>query len=43
MLKSLRDNGFKSVATHFNSRGVRTDAPALTVQELLRKAVGGSC
>jgi tRNA (guanine26-N2/guanine27-N2)-dimethyltransferase len=43
MLRSLRYKGFKAVATHFNSRGVRTDAPALTMQELLRKAVGGSC
>jgi len=42
MLRGLRDNGFKAVATHFNSRGVRTDAPALTVQELLRKALGDS-
>jgi tRNA (guanine26-N2/guanine27-N2)-dimethyltransferase len=39
MLRILRDNGFQAVPTHFNSRGVRTDAPALTVQELLRKAV----
>jgi tRNA (guanine26-N2/guanine27-N2)-dimethyltransferase len=41
MLRSLRDNGFKAVATHFNSRGVRTDAPALVMQELLRKAAAG--
>jgi tRNA (guanine26-N2/guanine27-N2)-dimethyltransferase len=39
LIGSLRDNGFTAVATHFNSRGVRTDAPALTVQELLREAV----
>ena len=39
MLQSLRDRGFQAVPTHFNSRGFRTDAPALTVQELLRKAV----
>jgi tRNA (guanine26-N2/guanine27-N2)-dimethyltransferase len=39
MLTLLHDNGFEAVPTHFNSRGFRTDAPALTVQELLRKAV----
>jgi tRNA (guanine26-N2/guanine27-N2)-dimethyltransferase len=39
VLQKLRDKGFQAFPTHFNSRGVRTDAPALTVQELLRKAV----
>jgi tRNA (guanine26-N2/guanine27-N2)-dimethyltransferase len=39
MLQSLRDKGFQAFPTHFNSRGVKTDALALTVQELLRKAV----
>jgi tRNA (guanine26-N2/guanine27-N2)-dimethyltransferase len=39
MLRILRDNSFQAVPTHFNSRGFRTDAPALTVQELLRKSV----
>jgi tRNA (guanine26-N2/guanine27-N2)-dimethyltransferase len=42
MLRNLRDNGFRAVVTHFNSRGIRTDASALTMQELLRKAVAGS-
>jgi tRNA (guanine26-N2/guanine27-N2)-dimethyltransferase len=37
MLKILHDNGFKAVPTHFNSRGVRTDAPALAMQKLLQK------
>ena len=37
LLQVLRDNGFQAVPTHFNSRGIRTDAPALTIQELLRK------
>jgi tRNA (guanine26-N2/guanine27-N2)-dimethyltransferase len=37
MLQKLRDKGFQAFPTHFNSRGVRTDAPARTVQELLRK------
>jgi tRNA (guanine26-N2/guanine27-N2)-dimethyltransferase len=38
MLQSLRDNGFQAVPTHFNTRGIRTDAPAMTMQELLKKA-----
>jgi tRNA (guanine26-N2/guanine27-N2)-dimethyltransferase len=39
VLKGLREMGFQAVPTHFNSRGFRTDAPALAVQELLRKVV----
>lgn len=35
----LCDKGFQVFQTHFNSRGFRTDAPALTVQELLREVV----
>jgi tRNA (guanine26-N2/guanine27-N2)-dimethyltransferase len=37
MLRILGDNGFKAVPTHFSSRGVRTDAPGLVMQELLQK------
>ncbi|MCW4047720.1 MAG: tRNA (guanine(10)-N(2))-dimethyltransferase [Candidatus Bathyarchaeota archaeon] len=39
MLRILQDNGFLAVPTHFNSRGVRTDAPALVMQKLLQKIV----
>jgi tRNA (guanine26-N2/guanine27-N2)-dimethyltransferase len=39
MLKTLRDNGFETVPTHFNSRGLRTTAPASAVQNLLKIAV----
>lgn len=39
MLQILRDSGFQAFPTHFNSRGIRTDAPALSVQKLLRKLV----
>jgi len=39
MLQSLHDNGFEAVPTHFNSRGVRTNAPAFAVQNLLKSAV----
>jgi tRNA (guanine26-N2/guanine27-N2)-dimethyltransferase len=39
MLRTLRDNGFQVVSTHFNSRGVKTNAPAFAVQNLLKIAV----
>jgi tRNA (guanine26-N2/guanine27-N2)-dimethyltransferase len=39
MLRILRDNGFEAVPTHFNSRGVRTNALAFAVQNLLKAAV----
>lgn len=35
--QALRAAGFKVVATHFNTRGVRTDAPASAMQETLKK------
>jgi tRNA (guanine26-N2/guanine27-N2)-dimethyltransferase len=42
MLQSLRDNGFQAVQTHFNTRGIRTDAPAMTMQKLLQEAVANA-
>ena len=39
MLKILRDNGFQAVPTHFNSRGVKTNAPAFAMKNLLKDAV----
>ena len=42
MLQSLRCNGFQAVQTHFNTRGIRTNAPALTMQELLRKTTANT-
>src|SRR3990170_566481 len=36
MLKALRDNGFQAFPTHFNSRGVRTNASAFAIQKLVR-------
>jgi tRNA (guanine26-N2/guanine27-N2)-dimethyltransferase len=39
MLKFLQDNGFQAVPTHFNSRGLRTNAPAFEMQKLVKKAV----
>ena len=37
MLRSLRENGFQAVSTHFNSRAIKTDATAMTIQELLKE------
>jgi tRNA (guanine26-N2/guanine27-N2)-dimethyltransferase len=42
MLQILRDSGFQAFPTHFNSRGIRTEAPALTVQKLLQKLVAAA-
>ena len=39
LIQMLRDNGFQACQTHFNSRGIRTDAPALVMQRFLRKIV----
>ncbi len=39
LLQILRNSGFQAFPTHFNSRGIRTEAPALTVQKLLQKLV----
>ncbi len=37
-IKVLRDSGFQATQTHFNPRGVRTDAPALAMHKLLAQA-----
>jgi tRNA (guanine26-N2/guanine27-N2)-dimethyltransferase len=39
LLQVLRANGFQAYPTHFNSRGIRTDAPALVMQRFLREIV----
>ncbi len=39
MIRAMLDLGFATVPTHFNSRGFRTEAPALKVQETLRRLV----
>jgi tRNA G26 N,N-dimethylase Trm1 len=38
-LTALHNSGFQAVPTHFNSRGIKTDAPALAMQKLLREIV----
>jgi len=39
MLQILRESSFQAFPTHFNSRGIKTDAASLTVQRLLLKLV----
>ena len=36
-LSALRRNGFQGVPVHFNPRGIKTDASALTMHKLLRE------
>jgi tRNA (guanine26-N2/guanine27-N2)-dimethyltransferase len=40
--QALRNSGFQAFPTHFNFRGVRTDASALAVQGLMKKLVADS-
>jgi tRNA (guanine26-N2/guanine27-N2)-dimethyltransferase len=35
VINQIRKAGFQAVVTHFNSRGVKTDAPADTVKEVI--------
>lgn len=39
VMKKLRKAGFQAVPTHFNSRGIRTDAPASVVKEIITRLV----
>jgi tRNA (guanine26-N2/guanine27-N2)-dimethyltransferase len=39
ILEVLRENGFHAVPTHFNSRGIRTNALASVMQNLLKTAL----
>ena len=36
VLRLLRENGFQAVPTHFNTKGIRTNAPAQTMQDLVK-------
>jgi len=36
---ALRDSGYQAVPTHFNTRGIRTNAPALTLHKLLKETI----
>ena len=37
-LEALKSNGFEAVLTHFNPRGIKTNAQALTMHNLLRNS-----
>jgi len=37
-LNALRKSGFQAVQTHFNARGIRTDAPVMAMHKLLKEA-----
>ena len=39
ILTGIKDSGFQAVPTHFNTRGIKTDAPALIMQKILREIV----
>jgi tRNA (guanine26-N2/guanine27-N2)-dimethyltransferase len=39
VVETLREEGFHASLTHFNSRGIRTNASAIDMKALLRKAV----
>lgn len=39
VITEIRAMGFKAAPTHFNSRGVRTDAPAQVVKEAITKSL----
>ena len=36
-LTALKSSGYQAVQTHFNTRGIKTDAPALTMHKLLKE------
>jgi tRNA (guanine26-N2/guanine27-N2)-dimethyltransferase len=38
-ITALRNSGFVAEATHFNPRGIKTNAPALTMHKILREIV----
>jgi len=37
VVEELRKGGFQAVPTHFSSRGVKTDAPARAMKEIISK------
>jgi len=38
-LTALQNRGFQAVPTHFNPRGIKTDAPAMVMHKVLRELV----
>jgi tRNA (guanine26-N2/guanine27-N2)-dimethyltransferase len=41
-ITALRSSGFEAVLTHFNPRGIKTNAPALELHRLLREVVSAN-
>ncbi len=39
LINKLHEKGFRAIPTHFNSRGIRSNAPALVIQELIKELV----
>jgi tRNA (guanine26-N2/guanine27-N2)-dimethyltransferase len=39
IIQKLQNRGYCAIPTHFNTRGIRTNAPALTIQNLLKKSL----
>jgi tRNA (guanine26-N2/guanine27-N2)-dimethyltransferase len=37
VLQKLKDEGFEACLTHFDSRGIKSNAPAMKMQEILRE------
>ena len=42
VVEALRERGFQAFLTHFNSRGVRSNASAIEMKELLREILGST-
>jgi tRNA (guanine26-N2/guanine27-N2)-dimethyltransferase len=40
VVESLRKEGFQAYLTHFNSRGIRSNAPAMKIKQVLHQAMG---
>jgi len=38
-VNALRNSGYQAVSTHFNTRGIRTNASALTLHKLLKETI----
>jgi tRNA (guanine26-N2/guanine27-N2)-dimethyltransferase len=41
VVEALRNAGFRAYVTHFNSKGIRTDASAMEIRELLQRIFRG--
>jgi tRNA (guanine26-N2/guanine27-N2)-dimethyltransferase len=39
VLTCIKESGFQAVPTHFNTRGIKTNAPALIMQKIIKEIV----